>query len=61
MTMKARGIGPLMASLGWTKFALAGIGLRFVATVVEIRPATSDEIEHGSADDASSVILRPLP
>lgn len=40
---------------------LAGIGLRFVATVVEIRPATPDEIEHGSADDASSVILRPLP
>lgn len=40
---------------------LAGIGLRFVATVVDVRPATPDEIEHGAADDASSVIVRPLP
>lgn len=41
---------------------LAGMGLRFVATVVEVRPATADEIEHRAADHAdSSVLLRVLP
>lgn len=40
---------------------LAGIGLKFVATVVEVRAATPDEIESGAAHDTSSVIVRPLP
>lgn len=41
---------------------LAGMGLRLVATVVEVRHATADEIEHRAADDAdSSVLLRVVP
>jgi FKBP-type peptidyl-prolyl cis-trans isomerase SlyD len=40
---------------------LAGIALRFVATVVDVRPATQAEIENGAADDPSSVVLRALP
>ncbi len=40
---------------------LAGIGLKFAATVLEIRPATPDEVLGGSAHDASSVLVRPLP
>jgi FKBP-type peptidyl-prolyl cis-trans isomerase SlyD len=40
---------------------LAGIALRFVATVVDVRPATPAEIESGAADDPSSVVLRALP
>ena len=40
---------------------LAGIALRFVATVVEVRPATQTEIEHGAADDPSTMLLRALP
>ena len=40
---------------------LAGIGLKFAATVLEIRPATPDEVLGGSVHDASSVIVRPLP
>ena len=40
---------------------LAGMALKFVASVVAIRPAAAEEIEHGSAEDARSVILRPVP
>jgi FKBP-type peptidyl-prolyl cis-trans isomerase SlyD len=40
---------------------LCGMALKFVTTVVGVRPATPDEIERGSTDDSSSVILRPLP
>ena len=40
---------------------LAGIALRFVATVVDVRPATQSEIENGAADDPSSVVLRAMP
>jgi FKBP-type peptidyl-prolyl cis-trans isomerase SlyD len=40
---------------------LAGIALRFVATVVEVRPATQAEIDNGAADDPSSIVLRALP
>lgn len=40
---------------------LAGIGVKFVCKVVEVRPATADEREHGMIADASSLILRPLP
>jgi FKBP-type peptidyl-prolyl cis-trans isomerase SlyD len=40
---------------------LCGMALKFVCSVVAIRPATPGEIENGSADDTSSVILRPLP
>jgi FKBP-type peptidyl-prolyl cis-trans isomerase SlyD len=40
---------------------LAGIGVRFVCRVVDVRPATADEREHGMVADASSLILRPLP
>ena len=40
---------------------LAGIALKFAARVVAIRPATAAEIEHGSAEDPHSLILRPLP
>jgi FKBP-type peptidyl-prolyl cis-trans isomerase 2 len=40
---------------------LAGIALKFVATVVDVRPATQAEIDNGAADDPSSVVLRALP
>ncbi|MCC6472389.1 MAG: peptidylprolyl isomerase [Burkholderiales bacterium] len=40
---------------------LAGIALKFVAVVAAVRPAVPAEIESGSADDPSAVILRPLP
>lgn len=43
--MKARGIGPLMASLGWTKLALAGIGLTFgTLPALAQGPAPTEEI-----------------
>lgn len=40
---------------------LAGLGIRFDCTVLDIRPANENEIANGSADDLDSVILRPLP
>jgi FKBP-type peptidyl-prolyl cis-trans isomerase SlyD len=40
---------------------LAGIGVKFVCKVVDVRPATADEQESGMVADASSLILRPLP
>ncbi len=40
---------------------LSGMALQFACTVVGVRPATPGEIENGAADDASRVILRPLP
>jgi FKBP-type peptidyl-prolyl cis-trans isomerase SlyD len=40
---------------------LAGMALKFVARVVAIRPASAQELEHCSAEDTRSVILRPLP
>jgi FKBP-type peptidyl-prolyl cis-trans isomerase SlyD len=40
---------------------LAGLALKFSCTVVAVRPATQGELESGTADDASSVILRVLP
>ena len=40
---------------------LAGMALRFVATVVDVRPATQAEIDNGAADDPSSVVVRALP
>jgi FKBP-type peptidyl-prolyl cis-trans isomerase SlyD len=40
---------------------LSGMALQFVTTIVAVRPATPSEIENGSADDTSSVILRPVP
>jgi FKBP-type peptidyl-prolyl cis-trans isomerase SlyD len=40
---------------------LAGLALNFKCTVVEVRPATETELENGSADEPSSVILRVLP
>ena len=40
---------------------LAGMVLRFVAAVVEVRPATQAEIDGGAADDPSAVVLRALP
>jgi FKBP-type peptidyl-prolyl cis-trans isomerase SlyD len=40
---------------------LAGIGVKFVCRIVDVRPATADEREHGMVADASSLILRPLP
>ena len=39
----------------------AGITLKFSCVVADVRPATPAEIEHGSADDPESVILRILP
>ena len=39
---------------------LAGMALKFAASVVAIRPASAAEIEYGTAEDARSVILRPL-
>ena len=40
---------------------LSGMALQFVTTIVGVRPATPAEIENGSADDAASVIVRPVP
>jgi FKBP-type peptidyl-prolyl cis-trans isomerase 2 len=40
---------------------LSGMALQFVATIVGVRPATPAEIENGSAEDAASVIVRPVP
>jgi FKBP-type peptidyl-prolyl cis-trans isomerase SlyD len=40
---------------------LAGIGVKFVCKVVDVRPATTDERGSGMVADASSLILRPLP
>ncbi|HEY6863488.1 MAG TPA: peptidylprolyl isomerase [Burkholderiales bacterium] len=40
---------------------LAGMALKFVARVADVRPATPAEIENGTADDPESVILRILP
>jgi len=40
---------------------LAGMALRFVATVVDVRPATQAEIDGGAADDPSAVVVRALP
>ena len=40
---------------------LAGMALRFQATVVDVRPATPSEIENRTADDPSSVVMRALP
>jgi len=40
---------------------LAGMALKLSCTVVDVRPATPDEIENRAADDPESVILRILP
>ncbi len=40
---------------------LAGMALKLVARVADVRPATPGEIENGAADDPESVILRVLP
>ena len=40
---------------------LAGMALKVGCTVVEVRPATPEEIENGAADDPESMILRVLP
>jgi len=40
---------------------LAGMALKLVARVADVRPATPAEIENGAADDPESVILRVLP
>jgi FKBP-type peptidyl-prolyl cis-trans isomerase SlyD len=40
---------------------LAGMALLFVATVVEVRPATQAEIDNSAADDPSAVVVRALP
>ena len=40
---------------------LAGMALKFSATVVAVRPAIADEIANGSADEASAVLVRALP
>ena len=40
---------------------LAGMALKFVATVVELRPATASELENRSADDSANVIMRAVP
>jgi FKBP-type peptidyl-prolyl cis-trans isomerase SlyD len=39
---------------------LAGMALKFTATVVSVRPANADEIANGSADDASAVLVRAI-
>jgi FKBP-type peptidyl-prolyl cis-trans isomerase SlyD len=41
--------------------ALAGMALKFAATVVAVRPANADEISNRSADDMSAVLVRALP
>lgn len=40
---------------------LAGMALKFVGTVVGVRPATETELANRSADDPISVIMRVLP
>ena len=40
---------------------LAGLGLVFECTVLDVRPASESEIANGSADDPASVIVRPMP
>jgi FKBP-type peptidyl-prolyl cis-trans isomerase SlyD len=40
---------------------LAGMALKFSASVVAIRLARAAEIEDGSAEDTHSVVLRPIP
>ena len=40
---------------------LAGMALLFVATIVDVRPATQAEIDNGAADDPSAVVVRALP
>ncbi len=40
---------------------LAGLALKFACTVVEVRPASSQEIANGSADDIGSLVFRALP
>lgn len=40
---------------------LAGMALKFVGTVVDVRPATDTEISNRTADDPRSVIVRALP
>jgi len=40
---------------------LAGMALKFVCTVVGVRPATEGEIANRSADDPTSVVMRVLP
>lgn len=40
---------------------LAGLALKFVGTVVGVRPATDTEISNRTADDPRSVIVRALP
>jgi FKBP-type peptidyl-prolyl cis-trans isomerase SlyD len=40
---------------------LAGMALKFVCTVTDVRPATPAEIQGGAVDDPRSVILRVLP
>lgn len=40
---------------------LAGMALKFVGTVVGVRPATETELANRSADDPMSVIMRVLP
>lgn len=40
---------------------LAGLALKFACTVVEVRPASEQEIANGSADDLGSLVFRALP
>ena len=40
---------------------LAGLALKFACTVVEVRPASDQEVASGSADDLGSLIVRALP
>jgi len=40
---------------------LAGMALKFLCTVVGVRPATEAEIANRSADDPTSVVMRVLP
>ena len=39
---------------------LAGMALQFKATVTAVRPANPDEMANGTADDPTSVIVRPM-
>ena len=40
---------------------LAGMALKFICTVVDVRSATGAEITNRSADDPTSVVMRVLP
>jgi len=40
---------------------LAGMALKFVGTVVVVRPATEAELANRSADDPTSMVMRVLP